>query len=68
MEVMSQVLEWNDLAKLASEEQMAMSRVQNLVEELRAVYQLEAEILQASADFREEISQADNYRLPSRRF
>ena len=64
---MLQVLEANDLVKLISEEEMAMSRVQNLVDELRAIYQLEAEILQASADSREEISKADNYSLPFRR-
>ena len=56
--VMSQVLETKDLAKFASDEEMAMSRVQNLVDELRAIYQLEAEILQSSADSPEEISKA----------
>jgi hypothetical protein len=65
--VMPQVLEANDLVKLVSEEEMAMSRVQNLVDELRAIYQLEAEILQGSADSREEISKSNNYCLPFRR-
>jgi hypothetical protein len=62
-----QVLEANDLVKLVSEEETAMSRVQNLVDELRAIYQLEAEILQGSADCREEISKANDYCLPFRR-
>ena len=55
---MSQVLDAKDLAKLASDEEMVMIRVQNLVDELRAIYQLEAEILQSSADPPEEISKA----------
>jgi hypothetical protein len=57
--VMSQIFEADNLAKLTSEEQMAMVRVQELVDGLRAVYQLEAEILQGSAAFLEEISKAD---------
>lgn len=55
---MSQVLESENLAKLAFEEEMAMGRVQQLVDSLRAIYQMEAEILHHSADFREEISRA----------
>jgi hypothetical protein len=54
---MSQALGSENLAKLAFEEEMAMGRVQQLVDSLRAIYQMEAEILH-SADFREEISKA----------
>jgi hypothetical protein len=53
---MPEVLEFEDLAKLASEDEMAMNRVHNLVDGFRAVCELEAEILHGSADFREEIS------------
>ena len=55
---MAQTLESEDLVKLSFEEEMAMGRVQKLVDGLRAVYQLEAEILQGRADFREEISKS----------
>jgi len=56
---MSQVVSSEDLAKLVSEKEKAMGRVQEMVDGLRAVYELEAEILQGSADFREEISRVD---------
>jgi hypothetical protein len=55
---MPELLEFEDLAKLASEDEMAMGRVHTLVDGLWAVCQLEAEILHGSADFREEISKA----------
>ena len=53
-----------DLVKLASEEEMAMGRVHELVDGLRAIYQLEAEILQDSAGFREEISRVERDTCP----
>jgi len=55
---MPELLEFEDLVKLASEDEMAMRRAHQLVDGLWVVCQLEAEILHGSADFREKISKA----------
>jgi len=53
---MPELLEFEDLVKLASEDEMAMRRAHQLVDGLWVVCQLEAEILHGSADLGEKIS------------